>query len=59
MIKLKDIIAEDWKKLNEAVVNIDSKFNSELINNINAINKINKKHKIKIHKICHSGKNSN
>ena len=24
-----------WKKLNEAVVNIDSKFNSELINNIN------------------------
>ena len=30
----------------------------DLINHIIAINAINKKHKLKIHKLCHSGKNS-
>lgn len=30
----------------------------DLINHIIAINTINKKHKVKIHKLCHSGKNS-
>ena len=63
--KYKNILREKYSNnLNENIVlKIKTILNdcsrNELINNIIAINKINKKHKIKIHKICHSGKNSN
>ena len=63
--KYKNILREKYSNnLNENIVlKIKTILNdcsrNELINHIIAINKINKKHKIKIHKICHSGKNSN
>jgi endopeptidase La len=63
--KYKNVLREKYaNNLNnniiEKIKNILNDCNrTELINHIIAINAINKKHKTKIHKICHSGKNSN
>jgi endopeptidase La len=63
--KYKNVLREKYaNNLNDNIIskikNILNDCNrTELITHIIAINAINKKHKMKLHKICHSGKNSN